>query len=75
MGAPERRMQLLRLGWFPSSLHCPTTAFTFDFLNTFDHVNTQGKTNTYDFYYAISHKTDNAGLLNLKVCLPVFFLR
>lgn len=62
VGAPIRRLQLLRLSWFPGSLDRPKTAFTFDVLNTFHLLNLQGKISLYDFYYAMEHKNDNAGL-------------
>lgn len=62
-------MQLLHLRWFPTTLHHPNAAFTFDFLNTFNHLNTQGKISVYDFYYSIDHKSNNIGTCNQKVFL------
>lgn len=79
-GAPERRIQLLRQGWFPASMKLPETAFTFDFLNTFHLVNLQSKTALYDFWLAILHKTDNAGTRDTNViiitatCVCIFTL-
>lgn len=68
-GAPERRIQLLRLGWFPASLKSPETAFTFDLLNTFHILNLQSKIALFDFWNAIRHKTDNVGTKDIKVIL------
>ena len=58
----DRRIQLLRRGWFPATLDRPRTAFTFDCLETFHELTLQGKVNLYDFYHTILRKTDNANL-------------
>ena len=58
----DRRVQLLRRGWFPATLVRPQTAFTFECLETFHELTLQGKTNLYDFYHAVLHRTDNANL-------------
>jgi len=58
----DRRVQLLRRGWFPATLARPQTAFTFEFLEVFHELTLQGKVNLYDFYHTILHRTDNANL-------------
>jgi hypothetical protein len=72
-GAPHARYQLLRSGLFPASLDRPHTAFTLDVLDTFQHLNFQGKLSAYDFYYSLDHKTDNTGTMGLQVRLYVIF--
>ena len=67
LGAATYPIQLLCLNWFPGSWLCPSTAFTFNFLNTFDLVNTQGQVNAYDFCYTFDHKSNNTGLHETKV--------
>jgi hypothetical protein len=66
-GASRSRVQLLRFGWFPATVTRPHTAFTFDLLDTFHLLTLQGKISAYDFYYSIANKTDNTGLLDVKV--------
>jgi len=58
----DQQVQLLWRGWFPATLDCPWTAFTFDCLETFHELTLQGKVNLYDFYHTILRKTDNANL-------------
>lgn len=53
--------QLFREGWFPATTLRPTTAFTFQLLDTFQELNLQGKTNLYDFWKSIECLTDNSG--------------
>lgn len=64
---PHHRIQLLRAGLMPASVERPRSAFTFDVLETFHLLTLQSKVSAYDFYYSIEHKTNNAGLLNIKV--------
>ena len=72
IGAPHPRIQLLASSWFPASLNHPQTAFTFDVLDTFQHLNVQGKISAYDFYYSLNHKTDNTSTLGIQVCARLF---
>lgn len=67
-GCPPRRFQLLRMQWFPGTVDRPRTAFTFDCLNTFQLINLQGKLSAYDYYLSLMRKSDNLGVLGLKVC-------
>ena len=69
VGAPHRRVQLLRTLWMPASVDRPKSAFTFDVLDTFHLLTLQGKTSAYDYYYSLTHKSDNTGLRNLKVII------
>jgi hypothetical protein len=70
-GGLHTRFQLLRFGWFPSTVTRPKSAFTFDVLDTFHLLTLQGKTSVYDFYYTMAHKSDNTGLLQMKVSRTV----
>ena len=73
VGAPHRRVQLLRASWMPASIDRPKSAFTFDVLDTFHLLTLQGKTSAYDYYYSLAHKSDNTGLRNLKVIIYYYF--
>ncbi|KZP16524.1 hypothetical protein FIBSPDRAFT_957932 [Athelia psychrophila] len=59
-------IHLLRARLFPATIRSPHSAFTFDILNTFHLLNTQGKLSLYHFYNAIHCKSDNAGFRGLK---------
>lgn len=64
----EHHYQLLRMRWYPASFGRPTTAFTFDLLDTYHKLTLQGKVNLYDFYHAILSKSDNQGRSKPLVC-------
>lgn len=66
-GCLHPREQLLQAAWFPASLGHPQTAFTFDVLDSFHLLTLQGKTSAFDYYYSLAHKSDNAGLSDMKV--------
>jgi hypothetical protein len=66
-GGSHPRIQLLRAGLLPPTHIRPTSAFTFDVLDTFHLLTLQSKTNSYDFYLSLAHKSDNTGLLDIKV--------
>ena len=57
-----RRRQLLKMQWFPATLVRPHTTFSFCLLNFFHQLQSQNKTNLYDFYNAILHLSNSAGL-------------
>jgi len=67
IGASHPRIQLLHAGWLPATLERPSTAFTFDILNSFHLLTLQGKTSAFHFYSSISHKTDNLGTSGQKL--------
>ncbi|KIJ89697.1 hypothetical protein K443DRAFT_117632 [Laccaria amethystina LaAM-08-1] len=54
--------QLLREQWFPATLTCPQTVFTFDSLETFHELTLQGKMNLYDYYNTLIRRFDNANI-------------
>ena len=72
VGGSHARIQLIRAGLLPPTHVRPISAFTFDVLDTFHLLTLQGKTNAYDFYLSLAHKSDNTGLLDIKVT-PCFF--
>ena len=65
--APEHCIQLLQHCWFPASMKWPKTAITFNFLNTYHLLNLQFKMVLYNFWLSIHHKTDNPGIVDIKV--------
>jgi hypothetical protein len=68
VGASHPRIQLLRVGWFPATLMHPQHAYTFDVLDTFHHLNLQGKISAFNFYCGLAHKTNNVDMSDVKVC-------
>lgn len=58
----DKRVQLLRKGWFPATTVRPQTVFTFECLDTFHELTLQSKTTLYDFYHVLLRKTDNANI-------------
>ena len=56
-------IQLFREGWYPATTGIPSTAFTFNFLNTFQELNLQGKTNLFDWWKTMERITDNSGMI------------
>jgi hypothetical protein len=68
-GASHPRSQLLRIRWLPATIERPSSAFTFDVLNSFHLLTLEGKTSAYHFYWSTSHKTDNVGVCGQKVCI------
>jgi hypothetical protein len=74
IGASHPRSQLLRVGWLPATIERPSTAFTFDILNSFHLLTLQGKTSAFHFYWSVSHKTDNIGISGQKVCRYIYFI-
>ena len=62
LDSPSRRRQLLREKYFPATLIRPHTVFTFALLNFFHKLQSQNKTNLYDFYNTIIHLCNGAGL-------------
>jgi hypothetical protein len=74
IGGSSSHIQLLRFRCFPSTITRPRSAFTFEVLNTFHLLTLQSKVSAYDFYSSLAHKTDNTGILNIKVRFAPFFL-
>ena len=62
INAAARREQLIDETWFPATLVRPNTVFTFTLLDFFHQLQTQNKTNLYDFYNSIVRLSDSAGL-------------
>jgi len=67
VGAVAKRIQIMRVGWFPASSDCPKTTFTFEMLDLFHKLTLQGKLTLYDFYNSILHVTDNLQLEKVVV--------
>ncbi|KAF7971014.1 hypothetical protein HWV62_22285 [Athelia sp. TMB] len=65
-GHPPPNIQLLRSRWFPATILSPRSAFTFDALNFFHLLNTQGKLSLHHFYKSLHSQTDNAGIREIK---------
>ncbi|TDL15288.1 hypothetical protein BD410DRAFT_732930, partial [Rickenella mellea] len=62
----SRRIQLLRVRWWPATIDRPQTVTTFRALDTFTQLTLQSKINMYDFYLALTHLTDNTDTKALK---------
>ncbi|ESK83397.1 hypothetical protein Moror_15625 [Moniliophthora roreri MCA 2997] len=61
-GAPEQYLQLLELGWWPSSYKELQSAATFNVLRLFHICNLQGQVTPTDFYECLEQITDGSGL-------------
>ncbi|KAL0060976.1 hypothetical protein AAF712_012207 [Marasmius tenuissimus] len=61
----DRHLQLLELGWWPSSYKEPRSAATFQLLRHFHITNLQGQTPPTDFYQSLAQMTDGTGLEKL----------
>ncbi|KAF7314223.1 CxC2 domain-containing protein [Mycena kentingensis (nom. inval.)] len=55
-------LQLLRVGWYPSTTTSPQTCATFACLDLFHSLSLHGKTSAYDFYAALETLTNGAGV-------------
>ena len=72
-GTLSKDIQLLDAYWFPATIYRPATAFAFDILDFFHKLQDQNKCNPYDFYHAITQRSDAAGL-NPEIVLLLFIL-
>ncbi len=63
----SRRVQLLRMNWFPTTAERPNTVVTFDALEFFHLLTLQAKITFYDFYESLAKRIDNSGLLHHPV--------
>lgn len=68
-GGSSRRVQLLRMSWFPTTAERPNTVVTFDTLRFFHILTSQAKTTFYDFYETLAKRIDNSGLRHHPVSL------
>ena len=62
---------MLRMRWYTASFDRPSTAFSFDLLDTYHKITLQGKLNLYDFYTSIMKKSDNCGRKKVIVSEPM----
>lgn len=69
IGGSSRRIQLLRMKWFPTTAERPKTVVTFDALEFFHLLTLQAKTTFYDFYETLAKRIDNTGLRQYPVSL------
>ncbi|KAG2127943.1 hypothetical protein DEU56DRAFT_872715 [Suillus clintonianus] len=58
--------QLLRISWFPSTTANPKTAATFRLLEEFHILSFESKVSAYEFYNALTRRTNNTGLAPVK---------
>ena len=63
----ELRQQLLRMEWYPATIHEPQTVCTFCLLEHFHRMTLQGKVTIYDYYGGLEKLTDAAGIESVKV--------
>jgi hypothetical protein len=61
-GGSSRRVQLLRMNWFPATAERPNSVVTFDALEFFHLLTLQAKTTFYDFYETLTKRIDNSRL-------------
>lgn len=71
-GGPARYLQLLEVGWWPSTPLDPQTAATMSVLRLFHVTNLQGQVTPTDFYRTLEQMTSGDGLTILPVSVQHF---
>jgi hypothetical protein len=71
---PARYLQLLKVGWWPSTPLDPQTAATMSVLRLFHVTNLQGQVTPTDFYRTLEQMTSDDGLTILPVSVQDFNL-
>ncbi|KAJ7925440.1 hypothetical protein B0H13DRAFT_1600492 [Mycena leptocephala] len=61
-GWPERRMQLMRICWWPATIKEPNTCASYALLKLFQILNCLGKLSAYDFVRGLEMTTNHDGL-------------
>ncbi|KIJ55079.1 hypothetical protein M422DRAFT_152098, partial [Sphaerobolus stellatus SS14] len=74
--AATRPVQLLHVGWYPTSSWRPKSAVTFSLLQGFDIIQLQSKISAYNYYTALEHITDNTSITTVAVstCLICLYI-
>ena len=67
VGAPTHFVQLLEVGWWPSTPLDPQTAATMSLLRLFHVTNLQGQVTPTDFYRTLEQMSSGDGLTTLPV--------
>ena len=67
VGAPSHYIQVLEVGWWPSTPLDPQTAATMSLLRLFHVTNLQGQVTPTDFYRTLEQMSSGDGLRNLPV--------
>ncbi|KAL0565932.1 hypothetical protein V5O48_016083 [Marasmius crinis-equi] len=62
-----RHIQLMEMGWWPSSYKEPRSAATFELLRNLHIINLRAQTPPTDFYKSLEHITDGTGLEKLPI--------
>lgn len=70
-----RRIQLIRMRWFPATWERPSTVFTFRLLDFLHKLQTRSKISLYDAYATLVSIEDSAGLKPAVVSLYQTFLQ
>ena len=70
VGGPSHHLQLLEVGWWPSTPLEPQTAATMSVLRYFHITNLQGQVTPTDFYRTLEQMSSGDGLTNLPVSDP-----
>ncbi|EIW74481.1 hypothetical protein CONPUDRAFT_67519, partial [Coniophora puteana RWD-64-598 SS2] len=65
--AASKYRQLLRARLFPATVTEPKTAATFRLLEEFQLLSLESKASAYEAYHALARRSDNAGLVSIKV--------
>ncbi|KAF9035679.1 hypothetical protein BDZ89DRAFT_1130296 [Hymenopellis radicata] len=60
--AAPRRIQLLRFGWYPATVHLPATCASMEALELFHALTLNGKLTAYNFYKTLVYLTDALGI-------------
>lgn len=69
----NKRVQVLRAGWYPASMTDPQTCATLAVLEEFHLLHLKGALNVHDFIAAVSRRTDGAKVTTPPVCCSFCF--
>ncbi|KAL0958884.1 hypothetical protein HGRIS_014200 [Hohenbuehelia grisea] len=70
--AVPRRVQLLRAGWFPATVHFPATCTTIELLRHYHCLTLTAKLSVHEFYLTMERLTDNLGIKTPKTRYRAF---
>lgn len=66
-----RRIQLLRAGWYPATVHYPSTCATLGLLKHFHGLSLCSKVSAYEYYLNLERLTDSSRVDIPNVCQSV----
>lgn len=72
--AAKETVQLLRARLYPATVKAPQTAATFNMLEFFQLLTFDSKASAFEYYHALTRRTDNTGTIEIPVRSSIFLL-